>query len=73
MGVVDKEPPGRRGNLKKAKECLPVGLKESHGIGLPKANQEPHGKKQRVEEGRREKAAHKVVGRPLILAAAPCP
>lgn len=50
-----------------------MGLKESHGIGLPKANQEPHGKKQRVEEGRREKAAHKVVGRPLILAAAPGP
>lgn len=49
-----------------------MNLKESHGIGLPKANQEPRGKKQRVEEGRSEKAAHKVVGWSLILTAAPC-
>lgn len=57
----------RRGNLKKA--CVQVNLKESHGVGLPRATPEERGKKRRGQEGR---SSHQVVDWPLILTATPC-
>lgn len=53
MGVVDKKLPERRGNLKKAKECLQVDLKESHGLGLPKDLAGENSREPRKEGGRK--------------------